>query len=320
MPASGRRRRNRRARRSRRERTRSALRRSGQRRRRCGTRRSRRRDRRRAGGRRAAARRRGDRRRTGSSLRGSTQTRVAWKPASMNSSRELGRVEPQSGKSRAARSGEPFFAVGADVFEEQVAEGDRLDPGRRPGPANALLERALVDLVATRGRDDDLDERDAERSRLAARAGTADTVHADPFVALSHRRQQRCRLQPPRRSVQRVSAESLPPLQERATFPARSSPIVSILVWKGGRKSPLPGLLKDTTRHVVFPTEDDGLVAHRWGYLPREVFFLRLGLVGVFFGVSAEGLCGLFAAMSGSFRSADDRTRVTVPPGSACSL
>jgi hypothetical protein len=35
------------------------------------------------------------------------------------------------------------------------------------------------------------------------------------------------------------------------------------------------------------------------GYFPREVFFLRFGLAGVFFDVSANGFCGLFAAMGG---------------------
>lgn len=41
--------------------------------------------------------------------------------------------------------------------------------------------------------------------------------------------------------------------------------------------------------------------------MPREVFFLGLGLDGDFFGVSAEDLCDFFAGMTDPFRSVDDQ-------------
>ena len=49
-------------------------------------------------------------------------------------------------------------------------------------------------------------------------------------------------------------------------------------------------------------------------YLPREVFFGRLGLAGVFFSLWATDFGRFFPATAGSFQLSDDRNRVTVPP------
>jgi hypothetical protein len=49
-------------------------------------------------------------------------------------------------------------------------------------------------------------------------------------------------------------------------------------------------------------------------YLPREVFFGRLGLAGAFLALWGGDFGRFFPAMSGSFRSSGDRARVTLPP------
>ena len=52
----------------------------------------------------------------------------------MNSRASSPRVAPPEREEAAlAGGGEPLFAVGADILEEEVAEGDRLDAGQRLG-------------------------------------------------------------------------------------------------------------------------------------------------------------------------------------------
>jgi hypothetical protein len=60
---------------------------------------------------------------------------------------------------------------------------------------------------------------------------------------------------------------------------------------------------------VFRPTPVSDLVCAcqtRPGYLPREVFFLGLGLDGDFFGVSAEDLCDFFVGMTDPYDQAEE--------------
>lgn len=95
-----------------------------------------------------------------------------------------------------ARGGEARLAVGADILEEQVAESDSVDGGQ--GRDRERLGHArLVDIVAAGWRDNDLDERDAERLGLPDEELAADAVHADPLIRLGDGRDQRLRLELP---------------------------------------------------------------------------------------------------------------------------
>jgi hypothetical protein len=113
----------------------------------------------------------------------------------MNSRASAAVSRPQSGKSASRPAGEPFFAVGADVGQEEVGEGDRRDIAER-GRAQCGGHPLLVHLVRTGRRDPDLDQLDARRCGLGAQQLASYPVHADPVEVLGEGRQQRRRLDP----------------------------------------------------------------------------------------------------------------------------
>src|SRR5207244_4220797 len=109
--------------------------------------------------------------------------------------RERGRVVPPEGEEAAlAGRGETTFPVGADILKEQIAEGNRLDPGQRGGRERFRHPR-LVDLVDATRRDQHLDQRNPERFALPRKQLAANAVHADPLERLGHGRDQRLRLE-----------------------------------------------------------------------------------------------------------------------------
>ena len=106
---------------------------------------------------------------------------------------QLGRCRaPRAERRRGAGRRQALLAVGADVLEEEVAEGDRVD-ARERGAGERLPHPLLVDLVAAGRGDRDLDERDAEGLGLAGEELAPDAVDADPVVPLGHGREQHAR-------------------------------------------------------------------------------------------------------------------------------
>ena len=103
---------------------------------------------------------------------------------------------PQSGNrpSLVVRS-ESRLAVGADVLEKEVAEGDRLDIGQGWG-GERLRHACFVDVVDARRRDANLHERNADRVGLPREQLAANAVHADPVVGVGDGRDQRLGLDP----------------------------------------------------------------------------------------------------------------------------
>src|SRR5439155_24421511 len=111
--------------------------------------------------------------------------------------RQRGRVLPPEREEAAlAGRGETSLTVGADILQEQIAKGNRLDPEERGGRERFRHPR-LVDLVDAARRDQHLDQRDPERFGLPRKQLAANAVHADPLVALGHGRDQRLRLEQP---------------------------------------------------------------------------------------------------------------------------
>jgi hypothetical protein len=79
--------------------------------------------------------------------------------------------------------GEAVFAIGADVFEEQVGEGDMIDPlefSTGKGGGHPLL----VEIVWAGGRDPDLDEWQVEHLGLGVQERFAHAGDADAIVGL----------------------------------------------------------------------------------------------------------------------------------------
>ena len=82
-----------------------------------------------------------------------------------------------------ADTGEIFFAVSAEVFEEDVAESDLSNTFVTVG-AEGLFHAGLIDGIDALRRNRDFVKRQAERGRLAMEKFAADTVHGDAVVAL----------------------------------------------------------------------------------------------------------------------------------------
>ena len=89
---------------------------------------------------------------------------------------------PDGKKGGHADAGEVFFAVGAEVFEEDIAEGD-FSNALAIEEAEGLLHAGLVDGVDTLRRDGDFVKRQVERVRLAVEKFAANAVHGDAVVA-----------------------------------------------------------------------------------------------------------------------------------------
>src|SRR4051794_3659676 len=106
-----------------------------------------------------------------------------------------GVATPEREERSAAGADQPLLAVGADVLEEEVAEGDRRDAVER-GRRERARHPLFVGRVDAAGRDRDLHQLDSRRSRLRPQQIASHRVHADPVVVLGDRGQQRHRLDP----------------------------------------------------------------------------------------------------------------------------
>src|SRR5260370_19509882 len=81
-----------------------------------------------------------------------------------------------------ADAGEGFLAVGAEVFEEDVAEGDRSN-ALVVEVAEGCFHARFVDGIDALRRDVNFVEREADRASLALEEFAADAVHGDAVVA-----------------------------------------------------------------------------------------------------------------------------------------
>jgi len=98
---------------------------------------------------------------------------------------EFARVTlPNREKSGYPHSSKVFFAVGAQVFEENVAKGDFANAPIVEN-AHGLLHARFVDGVDAMRRNANFVERQTDGFDLALEKLAANTVHADAFVALS---------------------------------------------------------------------------------------------------------------------------------------
>ena len=142
----------------------------------CGTRRSRRTGRRRRAGRRAGRRRSGAPRTNGRARSESTTGKGPFEARGDKLARQLGRIPRPEREERLIPTRQLLFPIGADVLEEEVAEGDGADlreaPSRRRRPAALPRPRSC-----TCERDQDLDERRCPTPRPDAPAASpADAV------------------------------------------------------------------------------------------------------------------------------------------------
>ena len=91
---------------------------------------------------------------------------------------------PDGKKGGHADAGKIFFAVGAEVFEEDIAEG-HLSNALIVEEAEGLLHAGFVDGIDALRLDRDFVQRQVERLRLAVEKLSANTVHGDAVVAFS---------------------------------------------------------------------------------------------------------------------------------------
>jgi len=97
---------------------------------------------------------------------------------------QFARIALPDGEERGhADAGEIFFAVGAEVFQEDIAESDRADA---LGEVNAqgFLHARFVDGIDALPRDEDFVKRETDGFGLALEKFAADTVHGDAVVGL----------------------------------------------------------------------------------------------------------------------------------------
>src|SRR5215469_18038337 len=105
---------------------------------------------------------------------------------------EFARVAlPKRKESGHADAGKIFFAIGAQVLEKDVAEGD-LANALIVENAQGLLHPRFIDGIWAMPRDAHFVQWQAHGFGLELEEFAANAVHADPFIALGNRSQQ-CR-------------------------------------------------------------------------------------------------------------------------------
>src|SRR6266571_1217745 len=107
---------------------------------------------------------------------------------------ELARVAlPDGKKCGHTDARKVLLAINAEVFEENVAEGD-LSNALRVVHAQCFLHARFVDGIDALRRDANFVERQADGPRLTLEKLTADAVHADALVAFGDGGEQGCDL------------------------------------------------------------------------------------------------------------------------------